>query len=549
MSHRHAATSQVNATYYTLLSPSPRRPSVPSIPHQSSDASLTASSTLIDPSEGSIANSSTSDEIYRDLSTYTFGAARPPAPSPSPSYDADVEFDKAISPLTPLPRRGSLDRTPRSSVVAMSHGHGSHPMQTLQSHGNERLPTVPLRYVPWDLDGASTLASSVRNGESSDAQDSDDIHACSEFTRNHEISRTHFRLQEPKGDSVQSDTASRHTFGGRGINSSSASVSSVTSASRPHSPSSSRMELSSDEDNGYMYRAGRTSLPAYPRQDTSDAVDDEEEIDVGLGHAPPLQDPFGRRGSLPLPIPGAVLADRSLLGDDSNLASNRRPSRSLDDDMNLHTLADPPITIGPRSEPSSKGDWANLQFQNQEPGAAGPDPFAGLNLGYILGGQDVSGFRRASDAPSYVQPIRKGSQNNQIFPFSLGLGRRSSTATTISGPEDTFLRHLNKYNEGYGTQISFWTFKKEKADGSSRPLSGSNTFSSPRASISESWTLASDSRSKGKEKSPYLGMAPGTQEIWKCEYVGRFKVDRQTYRRMCIIPDVCAVILILMFRS
>ena len=209
--------------------------------------------------------------------------------------------------------------------------------------------------------------------------------------------------------------------------------------------------------------------------------------------------------------------------------SRRRPSRSLDDDLSRLNLAGPPGAtngLSPRSEPLNRGDWKTLEVLETK-----QDPLSGLNLGYILGGQDISGYRRSSDALSYVQPIRKSSQGNQTFPFTLGWNRRSSTATTISGPDDTFLRHLNKCSEGYGAQTGSWTFKREKADGMSRPWNPG--FASPRSSISEGQRLILEGKGKTKEKvAPvYTGMVPGTQEIWKCEYVGRFKVDRQTYGR------------------
>ena len=75
-------------------------------------------------------------DLPRSLNVY-LGAARPTAPSLSPSYDADVDSDKMISPLTPLAHRGSVDRTPRSPVVTISQGHSSHPTQ---SQGRERVP-------------------------------------------------------------------------------------------------------------------------------------------------------------------------------------------------------------------------------------------------------------------------------------------------------------------------------------------------------------------------------------------------------------------------
>lgn len=64
----------------------------------------------------------TNDDLYKGLSTFTFGEpSRSTAPSPSPSYDADAEPDEFISPLTPVHRHPSADRTPRPSV-SITHG-------------------------------------------------------------------------------------------------------------------------------------------------------------------------------------------------------------------------------------------------------------------------------------------------------------------------------------------------------------------------------------------------------------------------------------------
>jgi hypothetical protein len=444
-----------------------------------------------------------------------------------------------ISPLTPLARKGSVDRTPRPSVVAVSQKHSS---QLPQSHGYDRIsPASQTQHSPRDVDRKPRMRI-LRERESSDALDSDDSNSRLIQNRDREISRARNR----RGDYPSSDTASRHTFGSRGLNSSSASVCSFTTSSRAHS---SDPESSSDDEGGHAYRSGP---PTAAHGEMADTVDDDEEIDVGLGHAIP-GDLYGRRGSLPLPIPGASSTDfGSLLGDnrEGGLASCRRPSRSLDDDMSPLSQGLPPTGGNsvhvPRSEPSSRGDWVALEAQAQQNDAEAQDPLAGLNLGYILGGQDISGYRRPSDTLSYVQPLRRSSQGGQAFSFALGWssGRRSSTATTTSGPDDTFLRHLNKCNEDYITQIGSWTFKREKADGFGRARTPG--LASPLGSGSDVQKLLLEGKGKLKEKA---GMVAGTQEIWKCEYVGRFKVDRQTYRRTfqltfsyMIISDVAGVV-------
>ena len=351
---------------------------------------------------------------------------------------------------------------------------------------------------------------------------------------------------------VLSDTASQHTFGGHGLNSSSASLSSFDISSHSHTG------FSSDEENsGYRYESFRAQDMPEPSPVTfvSQVTDVDSEDDLGPV-PPPRNIYYGRRRSLPMAIPGANATadlcpnDNVLEGRERepSLATLRRPSRSLDDEMRSMNINNAGVGVGGASEPLSKGDWATLELRTED----GQAPYQDINLGYILGGHDVALSRRSSDALSFAQPIRRPSQATQMLAFGWGWNgpvRRPSTATVATGFDDTFVRHLRGWDENYVEQKGFW-FKKEKADGTSAvlpgvPLSATGTNAgqaSPRPSLGErvkAKEIFDKAKIKEKDKKEerredVKGMLPGSQEIWLCEFVGRFKVDRNTYRRQFV---------------
>jgi hypothetical protein len=127
------------------------------------------------------------------------------------------------------------------------------------------------------------------------------------------------------------------------------------------------------------------------------------------------------------------------------------------------------------------------------------------------------------------------------FAFSWA-SRRPSTATiaTSGSGEDPFEKFVKHHDSGFAERKITWSFRKEKADGPglvntpALERGTSDAVRTPRASMSESaggLGLLPD-RGKPKEKGrTSRGMRPGTQEIWRCQHVGRFKVDRQTITR------------------
>ena len=129
------------------------------------------------------------------------------------------------------------------------------------------------------------------------------------------------------------------------------------------------------------------------------------------------------------------------------------------------------------------------------------DSFQGFDLAYILG----NGQRKSwsSGAPSYIARSAGGSDSRRpstsIAPWeSYSSGRRSST-TTMS--DDAFTSHIRKNDKNYSIRRDEWSFHKETVDGPGSSLSTSRT---------------------GR---------PAVHELWRHQYVGRFKVDKQWTER------------------
>jgi hypothetical protein len=306
------------------------------------------------------------------------------------------------------------------------------------------------------------------------------------------------------------------------------------------------LELSSDDD--FDCRPSSPLTFVRNREDTSL----EEEYDS-------TENIYARRGSLPIAIPGAVasshggIAMAGIVGDarrerEDGLATLRRPSRSLDDDLRtLNTSFGPGGGLEPKSEPRSRGDWASLEAHvqaQQQQEQSQPDNYApesnnvyqelGLNLEYVLGAGSAPG-RRSSDAMSYVQAQQRHSSHAPSLWGWNAAGRRPSTVTVGTAADDTFARHVRKWDGRLGD----WSFKREKADGIGlyNPWGIETKTGLSSKGLSEV-TRTSDEKAKGKGKEKAadrnksdMGMLPGTQEIWRCEFVGRFKVDRQTVQR------------------
>lgn len=131
------------------------------------------------------------------------------------------------------------------------------------------------------------------------------------------------------------------------------------------------------------------------------------------------------------------------------------------------------------------------------------------NLDYILGGKDNWSRKSwSSGAPSYIQASRSGDSGGD--PGGLGavweaaFHRRPSTATVNSG-DDAFTHQVRSWDPLYTYRKSEWSFKPESTD-------GRGPHRMPLA------TAPTDAKAHT--------MLPGTQELWRQAFVGRFKVDR-----------------------
>jgi hypothetical protein len=457
----------------------------------------------------------TNGDLYSNLATFSFGSHHSPSalndPAPSP-YDADAEAStEFVSPLTPMNRRPSADRTPRPSVSGHSPGKptGSHPAQR-QHHQSAASPST-------STSRARAPAAAVAYGNYYNDDD-----------ENEEPVDFDYR---PRRGRKMSDTASEHTFGGgrrSGIRSSSSSRSGSRSSVR-----SAGLEFSSEDEVELDYDAAHGTYTH-----SQGGIDADEEFGVPGRYVDPAS--HGRRGSLPMAIPGApadTFIDDGSRNREDSLATLRRPSRSLDDDLRMMNAASgtgPSANEGvvPKSEPVGKADWRSLEAQQQQQNTQTPsdnDALDGYDTTYIL---EVHNSRRGSFAPSYVDRNAYAAARGQPTRQSMGFikggwgaglawsggGRRPSTATTGTMNDDSFTANVRRFDPDYGGLSGDWLFKREQADGFG-PKGSSASIRSGRvaeANISEA----------ERERRRRATMVPGMQELWRNGYVGRFKVDR-----------------------
>ncbi|KAH7927541.1 hypothetical protein BV22DRAFT_1060876 [Leucogyrophana mollusca] len=513
-------TEELEASLSNL--PAPRRPSVPINRSRPSTMSSMASTTLagsplssnfpvhtVSPHSESISHNP-SENLYSNLATYTFGAPRlSPLPHPSP-YDADAEGNESVSPLTPLVYRSSADQTPRPSVS----DHSSFPPpQTFSSHPSQGqgrpAPTPSMSTSPYhsstnEIPSASSASRS--RAAQTDTEDSEDPTPGAD----RQVSTHH-----PRRGRDLPDTASQHTFGHGarrpGVASSSASAASSRSSSRTSNRSG--LEFSSEDEVEISY---------------FDADVEIGDLGAPFLHAATLE---GRRGSLPMSIPGSGSAGDS--ASNRSILTLRRPSRSLDDDLSSHfssNSGEDPTAAMPKSEPQTLNEHWRVYTQSQTQGSSNTyEGYEGWNLGYVLNRNSNGsiGSYRSSIAPSVVQgPLKahgdaSSSRLSSIAPWEVSR-KRNSTASfqTSNSGEDAFQRHLQRFDEAYKSREGQWTFRRENADGLG-PTSGSSVRGGRNALV-----LAPPVSSERVKKT----MFPGNQEIWRSNYVGRFKVDRLAFK-------------------
>ncbi|KAI0630283.1 hypothetical protein C8Q77DRAFT_1160634 [Trametes polyzona] len=481
---------------------SSRRTSLPTILHQSAIKTAPSPPTTTTSTASDNANFLTvTDDIYSNLSTFTFGAARPNSSAPRRT--------EQISPFT-VPGSNGPDRTPRPSISGPTNGSRTPRVHASDGADDEdeeeaarqtrakmraiddgtRRPSLPINAQP----GPSNAPSPPRPETDSEADlDSAAYDDGEDLDTDVEFDYRNFSREDV------SDTASHHTFGATGA---------------AHYPPgriagderlSMAMSLIEQDDEDEPAGAGTSSPVTFARiRDGS-----------GESSSSPVSSPSqSRRGSVPWNIPTIQPPARDR--EDSEvtiLAGPQRMSRSLNDDL-AHgpAAASSSSSVQATSQPTTRSDWRSLEIQtitqaqgeqqaqeNEQPAEpSASDAYEGFNLQYVLGlGGDSMRRSWSSGAPSYIAPGSE-SRRGSIAPWeanSISSGRRSST-TTMS--DDAFTSQLRKLDKGYTRRREEWSFRKEGADGPSP-------------------TSANSSRA-GR---------PAIHELWRHEYVGRFKVDKQ----------------------
>ncbi|KAJ7347117.1 hypothetical protein DFH08DRAFT_780930 [Mycena albidolilacea] len=390
----------------------------------------------------------------------------------------------------------------------------------------------------------------------------------------------------------RSDAASHHTFG-------TSSASSLSSPSRSGSRSrttSSTTHTSIDTD-GYAGLAGVTFNPVHHHPVLAADVEFDSEEDFGIDDEPYDNDHIEvssargggsiegpqfeaaferqmyrdaeaaslagtRRPSLPMAIPG-VAPDMDVHGNrrerEGSLATLRRPSRSLDDQVSVLTLGEregsggahgpTPVTV---SVPESDGDWrslsARLNTHAGTSGGGGSASFDGFGfdpdwsaISSGITGLDMSdvAVHSGSSAFGSANPSSWGyraSRDRRPSQLSLML-RRPSTASggSVMYDPDTFTAAVRQWGgDEYERQRKYWTFRRDHADGRGHTAAGRGGGGSVGAgsAMGRGTSILSGHGGHEKEKgqrpvhTPWRGMALNAEEIWNSSLVGGFKVRR-----------------------
>ncbi|KAG0707126.1 hypothetical protein DFH29DRAFT_898604 [Suillus ampliporus] len=443
-------------------------------------SSLTAPPRYISsrPSTMSSTSNSSSDNLYSNLATFTFGEPRTSASSSA--YDSDDEAPDAISPLTQIITRTGADRTPRPSVSASTSPKY---VSTFSSHPSQG----PGRPASNPFPSSSRTSTSIRSRgiDHTDEESSEDPSSPDLYPR-----RVLHRSR------LLPDNVSQHTFGHLAVRYSTASIASSRSSSR----ASFRSELSSDEEVEIASYDGGSSPVTFARD--LDNIDENSPVFHRSFFEP-------RRGSLPMAIPGATSDAVSNRSREDSILTIRRPSRSLDDDLASHS-GDDPAAVVPRSEPLTRGDFRSLEAQHQQE----PDAWtAGFDLAYVLSRKSegsIHSIRSAAQLSFLARNSTSTGEPSSSRPSNTwSTGRRPSAGTG----EDTWLKHV------HDSATSQWSFSKEKAD--AQPVPSVSSVRHGRTSYG-SIPINMD---KAKRT-----MLPGSQEIWRSGHVGRYRVDRLVFK-------------------
>lgn len=476
--------------------------------------------------------------IYSDLESFTFGEARS-------SHSVSGHDD--VSPLTPVVRPSSSSPDQTSGLQSAQflppslQNVSSHPSQGAGRQVSPPSTSFPQPVSPWSMSRDTSFNRHVQSvpGISGEGQSRERPATAAD----HE-----FGPSTSCRGRVFPDDASQHTFGHgarhHGIASSSSSIS-VTS-SRSSSRTSFQSGLLSSDDELEIGDLGGDSSPVTFARDYP-LTDIDEDADLA-DLVPPYSYPVieGRRGSLPMAIPGAS-QDGTSRSRESSILTLRRPSRSLDDEYGSHIPpTDDPSAIAPKSEPLSRGDWRSLEAQIQAQAQAqshAPQSSAstsehpadfynnlGLDLQYIFHSKHSEGSirsYRSSAQYSFLRPS-SGTQPSEasssklaaIAPFAMG-ARRTSTATlqTVHSNEDPFFRHIRVHDKGFDTIENQWLYQCRDVD-----------FPKKREKQGRRASNVSMPPPNAELKMYTKTMEVGQREHWWCPNIGLFKVDRSVLK-------------------
>ncbi|KAH8080250.1 hypothetical protein BXZ70DRAFT_901466, partial [Cristinia sonorae] len=457
------------------------------------------------------------EDLYSGLSSFTFGAVQQPATHPADPADN-------ISPLTKL--ADSADHTPRPSIS----GPGGTKPSSKSRNGKQRAaadadmgddeyededdnerqksrakmralddgsrrPSLPVNvYIP-DGTQASSPTSAPSDPErqmspgSNSEQDTSEPDAEEAAELDTDVE---FDLHQHSGaeEHILSDSASQHTFGG-GFDHYGFRDGKLLS--------SDQMSLIDDDENDSDGRAISMS-PVTFTQPRDDELDSETEFPI-------------RRQTFLYNIPTAAASMEDSIPTARNREDSmatvtiRRASRSMEDDLAGTASSGPSSSTSQFMELGHQGALA-IEPESE---AVRNDVYEGFRLDYIL----ENDARRDSMSQASFMEINKSTtfsvSNQDISPFNFfpGVGgRRPSTITvgTTAG-EDAFTRHVRKHDDAYMRRRRDWSFLRESNDGRGPKL------------------LTVPPQNSEPQQTPTT-MRPGTQEIWRNAFIGRFKVDR-----------------------
>ncbi|KAJ8521818.1 hypothetical protein ONZ45_g1527 [Pleurotus djamor] len=437
--------------------------------------------------------------LFQELSTFQFGApaipssSTPPPSLPSVPQGQNGDDDEFVSPLT------INDVTPRPSVVSsaiseLPNSYRSHPPNDTNPfpqdtfHSNQSQSSVAIfvseriLFEPSSrISIRSTASFLVATGKgASPPRDHDPVNACGEFSVWIRIVVfLSFRIRDLSYYGMHNDRD---------------------------------IEFSSEEE--YEY---------------DDEDDFDQDIEVSSAYLDEGHRDFPdfysfRGGSVPMAIPGtsetshnATSSSGASRDREGSMATLRRPSRSVDDELRSYTFGAPSRSTGaiPVSDPLTRGEWSAMESRQDSMRSIGPldstdvvTPTFARSLvrtavistavsnsgdvsafgfdadwGDLRGGitsmtaNDIAGL---VDLNPTVAPARRpsGGLSNLFFggntspgPNSAGGGRarlgswfssgsrRQSEATVT---DDTFTRNVRRWDGSYGSRRRDWSFRREK---------------------------------------------------------------------------------------